>query len=90
MCHRGRDHTSCDTSQRSQVHILTLPDGYKTYVGERGVQLSEGQKQRIAIARAFVRRAEIMLLDEGTSAVDAVSERSVQEALDQACSGSYL
>ena len=90
MCHRGRDHTSCDTSQRPQVHILTLPDGYKTYVGERGVQLSEGQKQRIAIARAFVRRAEIMLLDEGTSAVDAVSERSVQEALDQACSGSYL
>ncbi|KAH0882789.1 hypothetical protein HID58_058885 [Brassica napus] len=59
MCHRSRDHTSCDTSQRPQVHIRTLPDGYKTYVGERGVQFSRGQKQRIAIARALVRRARV-------------------------------
>jgi ATP-binding cassette subfamily B protein len=59
-----------------------LPDGYKTFLGERGVRLSGGQRQRIAIARAILKNPPILLLDEATSALDAESERLVQAALD--------
>jgi len=78
-----------EAAQRAHAHefIMEMPDGYDTVIGERGVRISGGQRQRLAIARAILRNPPILILDEATSALDTESERMVQAALDDLMSG---
>ncbi|MBQ3405077.1 MAG: ABC transporter ATP-binding protein, partial [Oscillospiraceae bacterium] len=78
-----------NAAKRAEIHedIMQMPDGYQSYVGERGVMLSGGQKQRISIARVFLKNPPIVILDEATSALDSITEARIQSSFDELCAG---
>lgn len=78
-----------EAARRAEIYddIMSMPNGFRTYVGERGVMLSGGQKQRVSIARIFLKNPPILILDEATSALDSVTEARIQSAFDELAKG---
>ena len=89
----GRPGASADeviaAAKRAEIYddIMAMPEGFDTYVGERGVLLSGGQKQRISIARIFLKDPPVLILDEATSALDSITEAKIQRAFDELAEG---
>ncbi|MGN1001204.1 MAG: ABC transporter ATP-binding protein [Oscillospiraceae bacterium] len=83
------DEEVVEAAVRAEIHkeIMEMPDGYDTYIGERGVMLSGGQKQRISIARVFLKNPPVLILDEATSALDSVTEQRIQKSLEELSRG---
>ena len=83
------DEEGVEAARQAEIHedILAMPDGYQTYVGERGIMLSGGQKQRVSIARIFLKNPPVLILDEATSALDTVTEAHIQAAFDKLAKG---
>ncbi len=78
-----------EAARRAEIYddIMRMPDGFDTYVGERGTKLSGGQKQRISIARIFLKDPKILILDEATSSLDTITERAIQQSFDELAKG---
>ncbi|MNW59055.1 putative multidrug export ATP-binding/permease protein [compost metagenome] len=74
--------SACEAAQIND-YIVSLPEGYDTFIGDRGITLSGGQRQRLAIARALIQNRDILILDEATSALDLTTERRLQQAIDR-------
>jgi len=87
--HQATEEEVLDAARRANAHefIVNLPEGYETFVGERGVKLSGGQQQRLAIARAILARPQVLILDEATSNLDTESEQLIQAAMSTLLAG---
>mmetsp|Transcript_3801 Transcript_3801/g.6022 ORF Transcript_3801/g.6022 Transcript_3801/m.6022 type:complete len:166 (+) Transcript_3801:441-938(+) len=88
-CPDATDEEAIKAAESAKIHdaIMRMPDGYKTIVGERGLKLSGGEKQRLAIARLLLKKPKIVVFDEATSSLDMQTEREIMASLDEVTKG---